>query len=133
MRAGVLLPLAVIILRMVGLRRSLRVFGWLSGPRFFSDVVGGEDVRPLAETITQIVQAVARHHPFRSNCLSQSMVLWSLLCRWGVHSDLRIGVGNKAGDFAAHAWVEHHGRILGNQEQWCRQFAVFDRSISSGA
>jgi len=61
------------------------------------------------------------------------MVLWSLLCRWGIDSDLRIGVGNKAGDFAAHAWVEHRGRILGSDTELSQQFAVFDRSITSGA
>ncbi len=133
MRAGVLLPFAVIILRVVGLRQSLRVFGWLSRPESFSNGALMEDVRPPAETITRIVQAVARRHPFRSNCLSRSLVLWSLLSRSKIDSDLRIGVGRKTKVFAAHAWVEHRGRILGNDKELCRQFVVFDRSIAAGA
>jgi hypothetical protein len=131
-RASALLPVALITLRILGLRHSLRVLGWLSRPKPFSNAAPKGYVRPLAETIAHIVQAVARHHPLRSNCLSQSLVLWSLLRQWGVDSHLRIGVNKQAESFAAHAWVEHRGQILGNDRQWCQQFRALDRLITSG-
>ena len=133
LRAAALLPVALILLRILGLRHSLRFFGWLSGPKPVSNANREADLRPLADTIAHIVQAVARHHPLRFNCLSQSLVLWSLLRRLGVDSRLRIGVGRQAGAFAAHAWVECCGRILGDDEPWCEQFVALDRSVTAGA
>jgi hypothetical protein len=133
LRAGAYLPVAAVTLRIAGLRRSLRIFGWLFEPRPFLNVVEEDVRRPLDVTIAGIVQAVARRHPLRSNCLAQSLVLWSLLRQWGLQGDLRIGVSKRDGDFAAHAWVERRGRILAPRTHWRQRFAVFDRSITPEA
>jgi hypothetical protein len=118
------------MLRFLGFRRTLRVFRRLSGPNPSSGAPRERHIRPPAETIAHVVEAVTRHHPLRSNCLSQSLVLWSLLRRCGVESHLRIGVGKQAGVFEAHAWVEHRGRILGSGEDSCRQFSALDHPVS---
>jgi hypothetical protein len=131
-RAVALLPVVAIMLRVFGLRRSVRVSGWLSGSKPLSDAPAEGHLRPLAETIANTVQAVARRHPLPSSCLSRSLVSWSLLRRWGIDSQLRIGVNKQAGSFEAHAWVEHRGQPLGNDKKCSKQYVALDRAITAG-
>jgi hypothetical protein len=78
-----------------------------------------------------------------ANCLQRSLVLWTLLRRHGVESDLRIGVrkadGRTAsqadtstpanGAFEAHAWVEWQGVVLNDAPDVRRRYAPFERPI----
>ncbi len=120
------------MLRVCGFHHSVRVLGWLSGSTSLSNAPAEGDLRPLAETIASTVQAVARRHPLPSSCLSRSLVLWSLLRRWGIDSRLRIGVNKQEGSFEAHAWVEHRGEALGNDKRSCEQHVALDRAITWG-
>jgi hypothetical protein len=57
------------------------------------------------------VQRALSKLPFDDSCLTQSLVLTSLLSRRGVDSELVIGVA-RGESFAAHAWVEANGVAL---------------------
>lgn len=61
-------------------------------------------------------RAAARRTPF-ATCLSSALALQRLLARNGHDSELHIGVAGKAGEFAAHAWLERDGRILIGEEE----------------
>ena len=50
--------------------------------------------------------------PFAGKCLSRSMALYGVLRRYGIPSEIRIGVRRDSGEFAAHAWVEAGGRPI---------------------
>ncbi len=66
------------------------------------------------EQIVKAVQTAVRYIPGAGNCLVQAMAAHTLLCRHGHAAELRIGVHreHRAADLAAHAWVEHQGRIV---------------------
>ena len=78
--------------------------------------------------IIRRVRLIVRYSPW-SNCLRQSLVLWYLLRRQGLKSELRIGMRRQEGVFQAHAWVEYQGDIL-NDIQGVRQlYATFPKPI----
>ena len=107
----VLLPMIDVSLRRVGYKRTLL---WLSRR---ADRAGSTisrlDSPDVAPKIARIVSFVGRRSPWRTTCLRQALLLWFLLARRGVATELRLGVEKSVeGDFAAHAWVEHDGRVL---------------------
>jgi hypothetical protein len=65
-----------------------------------------EHVRALR--VARAVLRVLPHLPGDTRCLTQSLVLTSLLARRGIGSTLVIAV-TPADEFVAHAWVEHGG------------------------
>jgi hypothetical protein len=72
------------------------------------------DIDTLEEghKVARMVSIAARYGFYRANCLKQSLVLWNLLQRRGIESDLRIGVNKDKETFNAHAWVELNGNLL---------------------
>ncbi len=79
-----------------------------------------------AVTAARLALAVARaaeHGIFRPTCLVRGMALVHLLEARGISgSQLRVGVRWDGRQFAAHAWVEYNGRILGDWEEHVRRF-----------
>jgi hypothetical protein len=75
---------------------------------------------------TRMVQLAARYCQPWANCLKKSLVLWGLLRRQGIESELRIGVQKEAGNFAAHAWVEYDGFVLNDTQDVRDRFSMFD-------
>lgn len=81
--------------------------------------------------IARMELAVARHLPFRTNCLEQSLVLQWLLKRRGIPAEMRIGVRKEANRFEAHAWVEFQGAVLNDAVNEHHHFVPFERPASS--
>jgi Transglutaminase-like superfamily len=90
-----------------------------------------EEVLVRARQAQRFVLVAARYGVCRGNCLSRSLCLWWLLREQGIESDLRIGVRNPDGGFAAHAWIEYQGIVLNDRADVGRQFAPFEPSILS--
>lgn len=84
-----------------------------------------------AFTISRMEAAVARHLPFGTNCLEQSLALWWLLRQRGIPADLRIGVRKDAGSFEAHAWVETNGTVLSESGEQHTHFVPLESAIPS--
>ena len=58
------------------------------------------------------VRASSRLVPHAS-CLTQALAAHLMFARNGLDSDLCIGVArNEVGDFEAHAWLKHDGRVV---------------------
>ena len=124
--AAALLPLTALAVRLFGLRRVHSVMNWLAQ----------RSPRPTPQyqlryvrRVEHLVRYLQRNGPFRGNCLSRSLVLWYLLQRAGVQSDLQIGVRRETGEFSAHAWVEFQGHPLNAQEGVRDLYAAFDEAI----
>ena len=88
----------------------------------------------MAQRLAWLVEAAARRGPWPANCLQRSTVLWWLLRRRGVETDLRIGVRRRPGSTGGesllfHAWVEHDGLVLNDAPDIRSRFATFDRPI----
>ena len=80
------------------------------------------------EQTVRIVAIAARHSRLWTNCLKKSLVLWYMLRRQQIPSELRIGV-RLAGGFKAHAWIEHQGIVLNDSPQVHQDFAMFELPI----
>ena len=98
----------------------------------FLPVVRGKDVSEGhtfagAGVIARMVSVAARHGIYRANCLKQSLVLWWLLGRRGIPSEIKIGVNKEgAGPLNAHAWVECDGQALNDSEDGRQRFSAFE-------
>jgi hypothetical protein len=79
--------------------------------------------------VALLVNALARRRPFRSSCLTRSIVLMTLLQRRGITTELRIGVCRVGQSVDAHAWIEHNGVPLNDQATAAQTFLPFDAPI----
>src|SRR5271154_3635365 len=99
---------------------GLRVFGFAPWKNFAMRFVRrsttknahGSAPATSANRIMQLEMAAARNLFLKTNCLEQSLVLWSLLQRRGFPAELKFGARKESGRFEAHAWVELEGRAL---------------------
>lgn len=112
-----LLALVDASLRAFGLRRTVRGMRRIVGDR-------AGTVRPgLITDAAHAVATAAAFYPGRAQCLEQSLVLYWVLRRRGVEARLRVGV--QPFPFTAHAWVEHNGHPINEQEDFVTQLAPF--------
>jgi len=80
-----------------------------------------------AKVIARMVAVAAGHGIYRSNCLKQSLVLWWLLGRRGIHSEIKIGINRDGAEpLEAHAWVECGGQALNETEDVQQRFSAFE-------
>lgn len=79
-----------------------------------------------AQCIARMVRIAATHGFRRASCLVQSLVLWRLLRRHGIASELRIGTRKAENQFQAHAWVECGGVPLNDSGDVRDSFTAFD-------
>ena len=89
-----------------------------------------------AHRVTRLFLRALYYSPIKGKCLSQSLVLWHLLKRKGIQSELRIGVRKKddrlslaTDNFDAHAWVEFQGEVLNDRPDVYENFAVINHSF----
>lgn len=78
-----------------------------------------------ARVIARIVKIAAEHGIAHANCLQQTLVLWGLLRRNGIESEICFGARKQAGELQAHAWVEAFGRALNEDNEVCQHFSPF--------
>jgi hypothetical protein len=124
LQAGVLLPLTVLAFRGLGFRRwQATLQRW--SPRSIAPDGGTE----RAYRVAWLVRVAARFVAPRDSCLSQSLVLWWLLRRRGLTSELRIGVRKCDGRLQAHAWVQYRDLALNGRGDPVVPFIPFDRAI----
>jgi len=112
-----LLPIFAVGLRSMGLRRFHRLL-----QRAVRTPTHAADPRRMAA----MVNAAARVAPLGATCLTRSLLLQWWLNRWGVASDLRIGVRmTDDGALNAHAWIEREGVPLNDRAGIAADFAPF--------
>ena len=120
-----LLPMMALSLRWWGFGR---VWGWLKQRPLPAHDPSDNDFKQVQRTAV-LVHRAAKNRLFGSNCLKRSLVLYWLLKRQGIDSDLRIGVGRKESVFQAHAWIEYQQRPLHENRNLYDQYKPFDHSL----
>ena len=65
---------------------------------------------PQAVALSKLVSKIAYHSPLRAMCLEQSLVVWHLLLRQNIESDINIGARIEANALKAHAWLTIAGQ-----------------------
>lgn len=112
LQAWLLLPVVKILLWQIGYRRTVaNLERWLPLPSGDFKVADRE-TQQQAVSLSHLVNMAANHSPLVINCLPRSLVLWGMLRRAGLVTDLRIGVQKESAAFSAHAWVEFNGQAL---------------------
>ena len=77
-----------------------------------------------ARQASRAVAIAARYGPYRANCLKRSLVLLRVLRRRGVICELKLGAHLEGGDLSAHAWVQHDGIVLNDDQDIGDRFAM---------
>jgi hypothetical protein len=127
LQALVLLPLVALSLKFCGLNRTQTALTFLLPTPFMSQ----QSVERLPQVLAtaRMVRTAAQYYAPWANCLKKSLVLWWLLRRQGIASNLQIGVRREQGNFEAHAWVEYEGVVLNDTQNVRSHFAIFKRPI----
>ena len=87
----------------------------------------GGEVEPEAIRSALAINRAAAYGLFRPLCLVRSVALSRMLEAGGMHgSRICVGVRRVRGRFAAHAWVEYRGQVLGDKEQHVSTFLPLD-------
>lgn len=85
------------------------------------------EVEPEAIRAALAINRAAAYGVFRPLCLVRSVALTRMLEAGGMHgSRICVGVRRVRGRFAAHAWVEYRGQVLGDREQHVSTFFPLD-------
>jgi transglutaminase superfamily protein len=121
-----LLPVIALSLRIVEYNKTKNLLGHL-----ISEISGQKDPDPheieKARTIARMVAVAAGHGPYIANCLKQSIVLWWMLARHGISSEIIFGATKEKKDsFGAHAWVECCGINISDTEGVQQRFLAFE-------
>jgi hypothetical protein len=66
-----------------------------------------------AQRIARLVNIASNRGLYRADCLKKCIVLEFWLNRFGLDSDLNIGIKTKSESFHAHAWIESGGQVIG--------------------
>ncbi len=117
--AAILLPISLVLVKVLGYRRTLRL-----GERLTRERELPPDAATRVATTTRLVNVADGRLRVPGTCLSRSLVLWFLLRRQGVPTTIRIGVRSGGLPLDAHAWVEHEGRPLNSSEHRADSYAV---------
>ena len=117
--AAVAVPTSHLLLRTLGYRRTRAL-----GERLSLRRGAPPDATERATSTTRLVWVADQRVPGSRTCLSRSLALWYLLRNQGVPTDLRIGVRAGGVPLDAHAWVEHEGRALNDDEGVAHRYAT---------
>jgi hypothetical protein len=72
----------------------------------------------------ELANIAAWRGAYKVTCLRRSLVLWWMLRRRGVDSQIRIGVRMENDEFASHAWVERGGIVLNDAQNISSWYTV---------
>ena len=121
LQALVLFPLIALSLKLWGLQKTQAVLMKLP----HRNLSAPSKALPLIIATVQMVLLATRYSK-RWTCLKKSLVLWYLLHRQGIDSQLQIGVRLEQGQFQAHAWVEYQGTVVGDRHDVRQHYTALD-------
>lgn len=111
-------------LLVVRFRLALRLLPWPRLIAFTNRPQKPSSRRFSAQRVEWAVRWASRAVP-GATCLTQALALNHLLACQGDACELHIGVNNRSGSFAAHAWVEVNGTPLLSSEAVVSGYARF--------
>src|SRR5262249_47935492 len=89
-------------------------------------ITDDHSIKGRARVIGRVIRIAAKHGLYHPTCLQKSLVLWWLLARNRIFSEIRFGARKEEGELKAHAWVECCGLTLNEDQDVCRQYPVFE-------
>ena len=119
------LPMIALSLKLSGFKQTKNIMSRFV-PTRMGNISAREQDLSRAKLISCAVAIAGNHGIYHANCLKQSLLLWWLLARRGINTEIKFGA-QKTPDiaFGVHAWVEYDGEDLGNSSDLQHQFLVF--------
>jgi hypothetical protein len=114
----------------LGFRRLHAVMARWPRPRR-ALVLSEDAAASCAQRAAKVVAIAALRGPVRATCLRRALVLWWLLRRYGIETELKVGVNRDGGTLHAHAWLEHLGKPLNEAEDISLRFPAFERDFGA--
>lgn len=119
------LPVIALSLKLSGLKQTKNRMSRFI-PTRMDDIRNIKRDSVRAKLISRAVAVAGNHGVYHANCLKQSLLLWWLLARRGIFTELKFGTHKIPQEkFSAHAWVEYNGEALGDFSEPQDQFLVF--------
>ncbi len=118
--AALLLPVIAIALRIKG-------YEWTK--RGLNNRVPATPIpnhRKSPTELARLVAIAANKSPYRANCLKKALLLWWLLARRGIASEIQLGINRDDNEFNAHAWVTLNGQILLDTDDVEKRYTVLN-------
>jgi Transglutaminase-like superfamily len=127
-RAAILLPLVRWSLRLRGYGKTFTSLQ--ERVRFEAKKTESKPaLREEVQSTCRMVRAALCYSLSQYTCLEESLTLWYLLRKLGIPVCLRIGVRKEGEKFEAHAWVEHDGEALNQDEAMHQHYAAFEQDL----
>lgn len=120
-QALLLMPTLSLTLRIIGLQRLMKIL---------SRTTRENQIMPYAPDYAyraaNMTNLAAGQRPLQATCLQRSVVLWWLLRRKGIDSQIVLGIRKEnARQLQAHAWVEYQGNVLNDRPEIRGEFTIF--------
>ncbi len=116
------LPLLALALRLFGFKRvRAQLEKWTP----LLPAVAPAVTPTQATAIAGMVNLAARRSLYKANCLKRSLLLWWILRRYHLDSQLRIGVRKGGTGLEAHAWVDLDGVVINDRLGFISTFKPF--------
>ena len=120
------LPLVHLRLRLLGFKKYLAQLQRIPLATIHPEI----DPSTYPAHTSYLVNAAARLLFRREACLERSIMLWSMLRRKGIESELKIGVAKAHQELQAHAWVEIDDTAINEPRDAHQRFTAFDCSLT---
>jgi hypothetical protein len=135
-QALILLPLTFWGVYALGVSRWVRFLARLASFGITSNhnPLIGADAAPTEQAggIARIVKIAAEKGVYQAKCLPQTLVLWCLLRRNHIESEIRFGARKQRGELQAHVWVEVGGVALNEDSDVCLHFSPLGTDDGAG-
>jgi hypothetical protein len=128
-QACVLVPVTALAFACLGFRRWHATLERWTARGEAAWTGGDEEAAARAHRVARLIRVAAQYVAGDNSCLRQALVLWWLLRRQGLQTELRIGVRKEGDQLKAHAWVECQGLVLDDRGNESLPFVSFDRAI----
>ena len=120
-----MLPMIALSLKLSGFKQTKNRMSRFI-PTSMDNISAREQDLSRAKLISRAVAIAGNHGIYHANCLKQSLLLWWLLARHGIHTELKLGTQKLPQEtFSAHAWVEYNGEALDDFSDLHHQYLVF--------
>ncbi len=131
LRAALLLPSVSLSLRLRGFRATQQSLKNRIPRRAAKSSSVTLEQKTIQVALTaRMLRSAAYRGLGNPSCLTRSLVLWFLLARQGIETNIRIGTRTSEGSFEAHAWVENGGIPVSENDDIHEHYAAFDESFS---
>jgi hypothetical protein len=114
---------------------GLHALGWQRLMRFLERLSPGRDQYQLTKQThdytfraAYVVNAAAGRRVLHATCLQRSIVLWWLLRRDGIETQIKLGARKEQCRFQAHAWVEYEGEVINDRPEIREEYAIFEQT-----